>query len=157
MTLEFPVSGGDNQFYEIPAQNFSFDFETIFYGEATTEALSGRLFQNFRGFRLIVDMTWERSFELVQRKVGAVLSDQTFRVLFNYMITHFVDNLEEYIKIYPGDIDYAELNTSNYLQAIPNIVRYRQKYRSQIGIFIPRIRLRGRDVIDTIPEYFEGS
>lgn len=152
LTVEFP----GERFYEIPTQNFNFEFEPIFYGEPTTEALSGRLFQNYRGYRFILDMTWEASIESVTRRIDATTTTQTFRDLLNYMVTFFVVDQNDYVKIYPGDITFALANTSSFIEAVPNVVRYTQRYRSTVGIFIPRLRMRGRDILSEIPSYFEG-
>ncbi len=160
VTLHFiNPAGTADRYFEFAMQNFNFEFEPVFYGESTTEALSGRLFQNYRGFRFTSDMRWNRSFELVRRQVGAnTPTNQTFRVMFNFIIEYYVQYQRDDVRIYPGDLDYStnENNASNYIEVVPNVIRYTQRYRDQIGMFIPIIRFRGKDVLSVIPEYFQG-
>lgn len=158
ITLQFSSSPNQAQRqYEIPSQNFRLEFEPVFWGETTDEALSGRLYQNYRGYRFICDMTWNRSLESMRRRIdSATASTESFRDMYNYMITYFVQEQMEAVRVYPGDLGYVFSNQNNYIEGVPNVLRYTAQYRNQVGIFVPRIRLRGRDVLTTIPEFYEA-
>ena len=159
ITLYFPAAGTNPvREYEIPSQNFRLEFEPSFWGDTVDEALSGRLFQNYRGYRFVCDMTWDRAIEHVRKRVDFdTPTDSTFRDMFNYIITYFVDEQQEAVRVYPGNLSYVLSTTNNYIEGVPNILRYTARYRGQVGVFIPRIRLRGRDILTQIPEYYEGS
>ena len=125
--------------YNIQVQNFTIDPQDVYWNNnPTDEALSGYLRSNFRGFRAVYTFNFDVSVE-----------PMTIRSLLNDIYVDFVTNGV-------ASIEISMDSGSNYVDVVPESLRYLIEYTQTIGKFTPSFKFMGQDILTSIPSYLES-
>ncbi len=112
--------------------------EPVYYtGNAYGAALSGKLRQNFRGYRIFTNITYDTALERT-----------VYLSFFNELIDAFVDTPVESVSFYPDTSD-----KSNSIEVVLDNANYLNSYRNTIGTFTPELRFASLDIQNSIPGY----
>ena len=135
-------NGGGTWSYTFRPNNFDVSFRDINWNSSYDEALDASLRQNFRGFRLQVDLNWEKTH-------SETVSGATFGDFFGDLVTSLADNKDDGVEI-------SFNGGTNYDLFVPDGLNRGTSYMNQIGRANANLTFQSQEKFTSIPAYLEA-
>lgn len=169
----FGISSQDRVEYEVVVQDTDISVDAEYFkGGSLLETVGATKISNIRGYRVVIDLSYNSAREYVRRAVGTGnFSTSTYRTMFNEVVACFgpdgkllslpsVDFKSMHVRIIDSTGAFAVItesdSSSSFLEFVPDGIRYEQRYSNQIGRFVPSLSLISKRLLPSIPSELEG-
>lgn len=154
--------------YRFTINNMTSDLGQVNYGSAFDEAIDGTLRHNFRGFRMSLDLNWQKLLSSTAEKrtyttswgsfssstVGSFLSD-----LVDALVTDGDGHVEisfdgTFDEIY--DTGTPNLSSADHFKFVLDSATFQTVYTNQIGRSSSNIKFVGKEIVIGVPSAIEA-
>lgn len=154
--------------YKFTINNMVSDIGQVNYGSAFDEAVDGTLRHNFRGFRLNLELNWEKLLSSTAQKrtytsSWGSFSSSTVSAFLNDLVDSFVTDGDGHVEVsFDGTFDAIynisapNLSTADHFRFVLDSSTFRTVYTNQIGRSSANLKFVGKQILTGIPAALEA-
>jgi len=154
--------------YKFTINNMVSDIGQVNYGSSFDEAVDGTLRHNFRGFRLNLELNWEKLLSSTAQKRTYTsswgdFSSSTVSAFLTDLVDAFVTDSDEHIEVsFDGtfntiyNISSPNLSTADHFRFVLDSSTFRTVYTNQIGRSSANLKFVGKQILTGIPAALEA-
>ena len=155
--------------YKFTINSMVSDIGQVNYGSAFDEAVDGTLRHNFRGFRLNLELNWEKLLSSTAEKRTytsswpANFSSSTVSAFLTDLVDALVTNGDSHVEVsFDGTFDAIynisapNLSTADHFRFVLDSSTFRTVYTNQIGRSSANLKFVGKQILTGIPAALEA-
>jgi len=154
--------------YKFTINSMVSDIGQVNYGSAFDEAVDGTLRHNFRGFRLNLELNWEKLLSSTAQKrtytsSWGSFSSSTVGAFLTDLVDAFVTNGDGHVEVsFDGTFDAIynistpNLSAADHFRFVLDSSTFRTVYTNQIGRSSANLKFVGKQILTGIPAALEA-
>jgi len=154
--------------YRFTINNMVSDLGQVNYGSSFDEAIDGTLRHNFRGFRVSLDLNWEKLLSSTAEKrtytsSWGSFSSSTVSAFLTDLIDALVTNGDGHVEVsFDGTFDEIynistpNLSSADHFRFVLDSSTFRTVYTNQIGRSSANLKFVGKQILTGIPAALEA-
>lgn len=154
--------------YKFTINNMVSDIGQVNYGSSFDEAVDGTLRHNFRGFRLNLELNWEKLLSSTAQKrtytsSWGSFSSSTVSAFLTDLVDAFVTDNDGHVEVsFDGTFDTIynistpNLSTADHFRFVLDSSTFRTVYTNQIGRSSANLKFVGKQILTGIPAALEA-
>jgi len=154
--------------YRFTINNMVSDLGQVNYGSSFDEAIDGTLRHNFRGFRVSLDLNWEKLLSSTAEKrtytsSWGSFSSSTVSAFLTDLIDALVTNGDGHVEVsFDGTFDTIynistpNLSSADHFRFVLDSSTFRTVYTNQIGRSSANLKFVGKQILTGIPAALEA-
>jgi hypothetical protein len=154
--------------YKFTINNMVSDIGQVNYGSSFDEAVDGTLRHNFRGFRLNLELNWEKLLSSTAQKrtytsSWGSFSSSTVSAFLTDLVSALVTNGDGHVEVsFDGTFDTIynvstpNLSSADHFRFVLDSSTFRTVYTNQIGRSSANLKFVGKQILTGIPAALEA-